>query len=103
MRLSHLVVPAIALGTIVDAIESSPGLRLLGLPTQQWPRLRRGQCRTLRAPGSFTSGEIDAVFGVGPNAPAAKRGRSGVEYFAQAALASRAAWTFISWTRCSMW
>ena len=32
MRLGHLVVPAIALGTIVDAIESSPGLRLLGLP-----------------------------------------------------------------------
>ena len=29
---------------------------------------------TLRAPGSFTSGEIDAVLGVGPKAPAAKRG-----------------------------
>jgi hypothetical protein len=33
---------------------------------------------TLRAAGSFTSGEIEAVFGVGPRAPATKRGLSGV-------------------------
>jgi hypothetical protein len=42
----------------------------------------------LRAPGSLTSGEIEAVFGVGPSAPHAKRGLSGVEYLAQAARAS---------------
>ena len=51
---------------------------------------------TLRAPGSLTSGEIDAVFGVGPNAPATKRGASGVEYLSQAARAIFAAATFIS-------
>jgi hypothetical protein len=33
---------------------------------------------TLRAPGSLTSGEIDAVRLVGPIAPATKRGLSGV-------------------------
>ena len=33
---------------------------------------------TLRAPGSLTSGEIDAVRVVGPSAPATYRGRSGV-------------------------
>src|SRR6266540_3014007 len=33
---------------------------------------------TLRAPGSLTSGEIDAVRFVGPSAPATKRGLSGV-------------------------
>ena len=33
---------------------------------------------TLRAPGSLTSGEIDAVRLVGPSAPATKRGWSGV-------------------------
>jgi hypothetical protein len=32
LRLGHLVVPAIALGTTVDAIESSPGLRRAGCP-----------------------------------------------------------------------
>ncbi len=51
---------------------------------------------TLRAPGSLTSGEIDAVFGVGPSAPATKRGLSGVENFAQASRAIFAAATFIS-------
>ena len=50
----------------------------------------------LRAAGSFTSGEIDAVLGVGPSAPATKRGLSGVEYLSQAARASLAAATFIS-------
>ena len=52
---------------------------------------------TLRAPGSLTSGEIDAVLGVGPNAPATKRGDSGVEYFAQAAVASLAAASLVWW------
>ena len=32
---------------------------------------------TLRKPGSFTSGEIDAVREVGPSTPATKRGFSG--------------------------
>ena len=32
----------------------------------------------LRAPGSLTSGEIDAVRLVGPSTPATKRGLSGV-------------------------
>jgi len=34
--------------------------------------------RTLRAPGSLTSGEIDAVRFVGPRAPATNRGFVGV-------------------------
>ena len=51
---------------------------------------------TLRAAGSLTSGEMLAVFGVGPNAPATKRGLSGVEYWSQAARASLADCTFIS-------
>src|SRR4029079_5773721 len=58
---------------------------------------------TLRAPGSLTSGEIEAVFGVGPKAPATKRGDSGVEYFAQASLAIFAAARFISDASDSMW
>jgi hypothetical protein len=33
---------------------------------------------TLRAPGSLTSGEMDAVLLVGPSAPTTNRGRSGV-------------------------
>ena len=49
-----------------------------------------------RAPGSLTSGEILAVFGVGPIAPAAKRGLSGVLYLSHAALASLAETSFIS-------
>ncbi|CFP61680.1 Uncharacterised protein [Bordetella pertussis] len=32
----------------------------------------------MRAPGSLTSGEMDAVLGCGPSAPATKRGCSGV-------------------------
>jgi protein-L-isoaspartate O-methyltransferase len=38
-----------------------------------------------------TAGEIEAVRGVGPTAPATKRGRSRVENFPHAALASLAA------------
>ena len=56
----------------------------------------------MRAAGSFTSGEIEAVLGVGPSAPHTKRGLSGVEYFAVAARASLAASRFISYTRCAM-
>jgi hypothetical protein len=37
----------------------------------------------------LTSGEIDAVFGVGPSAPATKRGLSAVENLSHAARASR--------------
>ncbi len=37
----------------------------------------RSSKRTLRAPGSLTSGDIDAVRLVGPSAPATKRGLSG--------------------------
>ena len=50
----------------------------------------------LRAAGSFTSGEMEAVLGWGPRAPATKRGRSGVLYLSAAARASRAEATFIS-------
>ena len=47
---------------------------------------------TLRAAGSLTSGEIDAVRVVGPSAPATYRGRSGVaDLVARPARASRAA------------
>ena len=46
---------------------------------------------------------MDAVFGVGPNAPAANLGLSGVENFAQASRAIRAAATFISYASDSMW
>ena len=46
---------------------------------------------TLRAAGSLTSGLMLAVRGVGPKAPATKRGLSGVLYLSQASRASRAA------------
>ena len=51
---------------------------------------------TLRAAGSLTSGEIEAVFGVGPKAPATKRGLSGVLYLSRAASANLAEAKFIS-------
>src|SRR6218665_372005 len=41
----------------------------------------------LRAPGSFTSGLMLAVLGVGPSAPATKRGLSGRLDLSQAARA----------------
>ena len=41
---------------------------------------------TLRAPGSFTSGEMEAVLLVGPSAPTTNRGLSGV----RAVIASHA-------------
>src|SRR5438093_202948 len=41
--------------------------------------------RTLRAPGSLTSGEIDAVRLVGPSAPATKRGLAGVRALQESA------------------
>jgi len=50
----------------------------------------------LRAAGSFTSGEIDAVLGWGPSAPATKRGRSGVPNSSQAWRASLAEARFSS-------
>jgi hypothetical protein len=43
----------------------------------------------LRAAGSLTSGEIESVFGVGPRAPATKRGFAGV-FAVQASADSRA-------------
>lgn len=48
------------------------------------------------------SGEMLAVFGVGPIAPATKRGLSGVEYLSQASRASFADSMFISAARSSM-
>ena len=56
--------------------------------------------RTLRAPGSLTSGEIDAVRLVGPSAPATKRGLAGVRAVQASAhsRASRAAAALISRT-----
>ncbi len=50
----------------------------------------------LRAPGSLTSGEMEAVVFVGPRAPATNRGRSGVGASSHACRASRADATFIS-------
>ena len=50
----------------------------------------------LRAPGSLTSGEIEAVFEVGPSEPATKRGRSAVATSSAASRASAAAATFSS-------
>jgi hypothetical protein len=46
----------------------------------------------LRLPGSFTSGEMDAVVFVGPSAPITQRGLSGVcsVIASQASRASRA-------------
>src|SRR3954453_20029741 len=44
-----------------------------------------------RKPGSFTSGEIEAVLLVGPSTPATKRGRSGVRA-CHSSAASRASW-----------
>jgi len=51
---------------------------------------------TLRAAGSLTSGLMLAVFGVGPSAPATKRGLSALENRSQAARASFAAATLSS-------
>jgi hypothetical protein len=51
---------------------------------------------TLRAAGSLTSGLMLAVRGVGPSAPATKRGLSALPYVSHACRASRAAATFIS-------
>ncbi len=45
---------------------------------------------TLRAPGSLTSGEIEAVRVVGPRAPATQRGWSSVATASAASRASRA-------------
>ena len=56
----------------------------------------------LRAPGSFTSGLMLAVFGVGPSAPTTKRGFCGVENLSQAARATRAEARFISSARSAM-
>ena len=49
-----------------------------------------------RAAGSFTSGEIDAVLGVGPTAPATNLGLSFVENLSTAWRANFADATFIS-------
>ena len=59
----------------------------------------------LRKAGSLTSGEIDAVRGVGPSTPTTKRGFAGsrVSNSVQTALASLAASRFSSGTRCSSW
>jgi hypothetical protein len=51
---------------------------------------------TLRKPGSFTSGEIEAVREVGPSTPATKRGLSAVEYSSAASRATFAPATFSS-------
>ena len=51
---------------------------------------------TLRKPGSFTSGEIEAVRLVGPNTPATKRGFSGVLYLSAAKRANFAPAKFSS-------
>ncbi len=50
----------------------------------------------LRAPGSLTSGLMLAVRGVGPSAPATKRGLAGVAAASAASRARRAAARFIS-------
>ena len=52
-----------------------------------------------RAAGSFTSGEIDAVLGVGPTAPATNLGFSFVENFSTAWRANLADATFISYAK----
>ena len=51
----------------------------------------------LRKPGSFTSGEIEAVRLVGPNTPATKRGFSGVLYLSAAKRANFAPAKFSSY------
>jgi len=58
----------------------------------------------LRAPGSLTSGEIDAVRLVGPSAPATKRGLSGVSAVCASAQARamRAAASLIARASCYM-
>ena len=57
--------------------------RLDGLAVRRRPARRSV---TLRAPGSLTSGEIDAVRLVGPSEPATKRGLSGVRAVQRSAL-----------------
>ena len=64
---------------------------------------RSSSKETLRAPGSFTSGEIDAVRFMGPSTPATQRGFSGVLalYSSAASRATRAAARLISRTASS--
>ena len=54
---------------------------------------------TVRAAGSFTSGDIESMRLSGPIAPATKRGRSGVAIASQASRATRAPAALISRAR----
>ena len=77
-------------------------MRRMSTPPSTRPRASsryaatRSSKLTLRAPGSLTSGEIDAVLDVGPSEPATNRGRSGVEASSAASRASLAAARFSS-------
>ena len=90
-------------GLGVQGVEDRLDQQEVGAAVDQPAGLPRGRPPTssskvtLRAPGSLTSGEMDAVLGVGPSEPATKRGRSGGRVTSSAASrASAAAATFIS-------
>ncbi len=88
------------LTTVAEAPQGEVGQQTTRLVIAQAPALVDTNVM-LRAPGSLTSGEIDAVFGVGPSAPTTKRGFSSVEYRAQMPFAIFAASRLMSYATCA--